>query len=219
MSGNEVEHDLNEVITSYPLLTPFHEGGKQGLFGEIELKDDQGGIIEVYKVKLIFTELFPYRFPHVWEEGNLIPRIADRHVYPKTGNLCLAIEPEEIIICQYGISTIFFLDRVLLPRLAEEYEVNLGGVYQREYSHDHDGFWEYFQKHFKSEDANLVMGLLGAIVSRNLPKGYEKCICGSGEKFKKCHRKSASVLFPIGQKKLKLYLSILKDKVYSKSTI
>jgi hypothetical protein len=111
--------------------------------------------------------------------------------------------------CKHGITTRWFLDNVLVPRLAEEYIVNHGGKYGHEFSHGPLGDLEFYCQKFNTHKPAEVMRYLKLILDGGFPKSYEKCCCGSGVKFKKCHRVIFEDLKVLGNK----YISYEANKL------
>jgi hypothetical protein len=185
----ELKKDLSSACAHYPKLQIVELDGKLSLSGEVELLHPvEGEPIDTFSVDISFPDMFPFCFPKVLETSGKIERTQDRHVFPQTDNLCFAVEVEEHMKCRRGITTRWFLDTVLVPRLAEEYIVNNGGSYAHEFSHGPLGDFEFYFLKFKTKNPAHVIRFLKLILDGALPKHFERCSCGSGLKFKKCHR-------------------------------
>jgi hypothetical protein len=180
-----LEDDVKKAQGKYPLLA-FHS--PNFIKGTIELVS-QGIKLHDFQVEMKLPEMFPYCYPLVTETGGDIERIEDRHVYTNSSHLCLGVQADEIILCRFGQGLTWFLDKILTPRLAEEYLVMHDENYVKEYSHGWEGPWEYYQKRFGTNDRKLIVDLFEITLSNNLPNGLELCPCGSKRKFSKCHRK------------------------------
>ena len=181
-------NDLKEVLSKYTLLK--YHSNNRCLSGDIELISDTGKYIDIFNVDILIPEHFPKYFPKVIETEKKIPRTVSRHVIPKTNYLCLVIEIEEILICQHGITLLWFIDNVLVPRLCEEYRVNNGEKYQKEYSHDFGGTWEFLMKKLGVENPEIVLEFIKALANKKRPKGNTLCLCGSGKVYRLCHKTS-----------------------------
>lgn len=187
----ELKDDLMDTVKHYPLLGINENDGVLSLSGEIEIfHPTEKKVIDIFSLEINFTKNFPYCFPKVIETSGKIEKIIDRHVIVnKNNSLCFTVVAEELTICRLGITTRWFLDNVLVPRLAEEYLVNHGGKYAHEFSHGPLGDLEYYYQKFNIKDPKDVIGYLKFILKGEFPKHFERCICGSGLKFKKCHRR------------------------------
>lgn len=190
MSDSEWKSDVDAALVHYPKLRI--EGGLSArtLVGIIDVVDkDEDFPIGSFEVKIQYPPAYPKRLPRVWEIGGRIPHDINRHLFPKDWNMCFMFPAEEEAYCWTGISTLRFLNQVLVPRLADEYNVSSGGKYRSEYSHDPtEAAWQFYEKKFNTVDKSVIERLLQALTCGSLPKGFEACPCGSGLKFKKCHR-------------------------------
>ena len=181
--------ELENAIKYFPLLNIAETNGELSLIGEIELIHPiEKEIIDTFSVSIAFPPAYPSCFPKVIETSQKIERIANRHVFVDTNTLCFAVVAEERMKCRNEINLLWFLNTVLVPRLAEEYRVNNGERYSHEYSHGPKGDLEFYSEKFKTQSPVEVIRLLKLILVGGFPKPFEKCICGSDLKFKKCHR-------------------------------
>lgn len=184
-----LKDDLATAVHHFPLLRINEFNGELVLSGEIEiLHPVEDKLIDTFSVEISFPKKYPFCFPKVKETSMKIERTPDRHVFTNTNTLCFAVQTEELLTCKSGITLLWFLNNVLVPRLAEEFIVINGGKYAHEYSHGPLGDIEFYCEKFGIKEHNLVIHYLKLIVQGTLPKHYEKCSCGSGVKFKKCHR-------------------------------
>ena len=177
---NNLELDIKAVLGKYNLLQ--YDRQRRVLSGEIELVSESNIYIDTFEVEIKLLNPFPKCFPKVTELGGKIPRTPARHVYPKTNYLCFSVPIEENLLCKNGITLMWFIDKVLVPRLCEEYRVNNGAKYQKEYSHDFGGTWEFLMTKLGIIDPEVILSIIKALATKNRPKGNEKCPCGSGQK-------------------------------------
>lgn len=216
----ELRSDMNDAITYYPNLKVVETDGKLSLSGDVDLLHPIAKkVIDTFSVDISFPERFPYCFPKVVETSKKIERIQDRHIYTQNNSMCFAVLSEELLKCRFGITTRWFLNNVLVPRLAEEYLVNNGGEYAHEFAHGPWGDFQFYFKKFKIQNPVEVIRYLKLILTGGFPKHYEKCSCGSGIKFKKCHRIIFEELKSLGDKfinfeieKLEKFLEDVKAK-------
>ena len=213
---------MNNAIEHYPKLKIIEENGNFSLSGEVDiLHPIEKKCIDTFSVDISFPERFPRCFPRVVETSGKIERIPDRHIFVNDGfRLCFTVIVEELLKCRNGITTRFFLDNVLVPRLAEEYLVNNGGKYTHEFAHGNLGDFQFYFQEFKTENPNEVIRYLKMILQGGFPKHYALCSCGSGVKFKKCHRKNFEELKSIGDRfiifeieKLEKFIEAVKSKI------
>ena len=116
--------DIDLAIKFYPELQLTEYNEHIAVEGDIILRHDEIGEYDRYSVSISFPISYPRCFPKVVEESNKIPRMDNRHV--NTDNtLCLAVEPEERLICKNDITFKYFLDEVLVPHLSRETYRNL----------------------------------------------------------------------------------------------
>jgi hypothetical protein len=207
-----LDKDITEVLSKYKLLkyTPYNNC----LSGDIELLSDTGKYIDIFNLEIFIPDDFPKSFPKVIETEEKIPRIVSRHIIPKDNTLCLVVQIEELLICQNGITLLWFIDNVLIPRLCEEFRVNNGEKYQKEYSHDFGGTWEFLMKKLEVENPELVLKFIEALANKKKPKGNALCLCGSGNSYRLCHKKSVVSLQHLNNKILKILLDLLLKQPY-----
>lgn len=211
MSG--ITKDIDRALVNYPSLTRVVEDGFIRVRGFIPLIHPKKGEIDCYEVLIKFPQDFPKCFPKVIETSKKIPRIPDRHINPDY-TLCLAVEPEEKALTHNGISFKYFLDKVLVPHLARETYRESKGVYpDGEYAHGYDGIWEYYESILKNNDRKLIIKELELIVNSNWPERNQKCLCGSGKKFKKCHLYIWIDILKSGKNYIQKQIQILKINI------
>jgi hypothetical protein len=208
--------DIDDAIKDYPELEKIESGAELGVRGIIILNHPETGEYERYTVSISFPKCFPKCFPKVIEEGGKIPRIEDRHVN-SDNTLCLAVEPEERLICRHGITFKYFLDKVLVPHLCRETYRNLAGKYEDgEYSHGAEGLWEYFGQVLASTNKSRIVEDLEKMLHENWPGRNAQCFCGSSKKFKSCHLKKWRDLMLLGHEYLLSRLEVLKEDLQAK---
>lgn len=203
--------EFEAIKSQYPGLKIDRPNNK--IAGSIGLFDiDTGEMYDSYHVEIKFPETFPHCFPKVWEVGNKIPKEPNRHVN-EDGSLCLGVIQEEILITRYGISLVNFLERVLKPHLSRETYFEKKRKYPHgEYSHGIDGVLEFFFDKFDTSDPVRIVQILDRIISGDLPDRNERqCICGSENKFKKCHLNDVEEVSILGKERLKMFSKIIKD--------
>jgi hypothetical protein len=208
----DIKVDIKTILSDYPLLK--YDINNNVIFGEIELESDEGIFIDIFNIDIIIPPCFPKCFPYVIENESKIPRTVKRHVMPETNHLCLAVKTEESLLCKSGITLVWFFDKILIPRLCEEYRVSKGENYQNEYSHDFGGTWEYLMKFFKTESTELVLKFIHVLAEKKKPKGDKLCLCDSGKQFKDCHKKQLVQMLQLKNVEIKELYNVLKNTPY-----
>lgn len=179
---------LEEACNKYPNLRIKKNGEKLFLKGTIDIPNNMGEIEHSFLIEIHYKEGFPKIFPNLFEVGGDIPPLADWHKY-ENHRCCITVLPLEIIYCKNGITVSRFIAEYVIPYLANQCYRKLSGEYKNEFSHGIDGLIECYSEIFQTSDKRKWVEYIGyAFGYKALPiKGYEKCICGSGKKFKKCH--------------------------------
>lgn len=184
--SNINEAEIKEITRKYRLLRFLPPNILQG---QVDLIIN-GNMYHRFDLTVQIHPDHPFRFPIVWETGDDIPRTMDRHVFPKTGNLCFGVIAEERLVCKDGIRLAWFFDKVLLPRLADEFCVINGGEYQKEKSHGIVGDWEFYFSELNTQNPAFVLTILTLLKLVIPPKSTDPCPCGSGISFNTCHEKN-----------------------------
>lgn len=200
MARSLFEQHLPVAVAAYPNLQIIGEPGRQYLRGILDVPDGAGGVAHSYLVEITPVVHYPYRYPIAYEVGGDIPVGADNHKY-LDNHLCLGVDAEEIIQCHRGLVVVDFIEKVLIPHLANQYYHHLTGSYLQEYAHGNDGVRQYYKRLLGTSDvaiwAALFHASFGNHIERNAP-----CCCGSGKKFKKCHGAFVQSLQLIGKEQV-----------------
>jgi hypothetical protein len=183
---------LKQVETDFPkLVAILGSGEKMVLAGEIDIIDSEGKHWESYKIEIHHSDLFPKRFPRVFEVGDKIPKIGDWHIYEDTQSCCIKVLPEEMIICRDGISVLGFIKYQVLPYFFNQTHRRVEGYYVNgEYSHGFKGLVEFYSRILMTEDPRKLIRFISIVAKGEKPGRTHLCFCGSGDKFRKCHRNS-----------------------------
>ena len=179
--------------------------------GDLRIVDGTGKYWESFEVEIHCSVGFPFRFPAVFEVGNKIPRIADWHIYEDSHKCCIAVLPEEIIKCRNGISLIQFVEKEMLPYFFNQTHRRIEGYYVLgEYSHGVEGIFEFFDCELRcGKNPRKIISMIFQIADTERPAGSNNCFCGSGAKFRKCHRTAYDKLILLGQSQLRDFANLL----------
>jgi hypothetical protein len=178
------------------------------LDGTIPLIDEQGDIIDSYEISIIPLDDYPNNFPYVYEIAGRLPNNIDWHIYPD-GHFCIKASPEEKLICINGISLLSFIKEQVIPYLFNQNFREKFGYFLRERSHGLEGNLEFFKDIFKTEDLLKIKQYLGFILERAKPNRVALCFCGSGIKYRRCHRDAYQLLSPLPDSTIATYIRII----------
>jgi hypothetical protein len=126
------------------------------------------------------------------------------------GHCCIKAVPEEILLCKKGITLPWFIKEQVIPYFFNQKYKELNGFFLKERSHGVLGTIEYFCDHFNIKDVNLVLKLLIETQNAKERKSNSKCLCGSGRKFRKCHRRSLRALRVFSRKGIENFIDSIQ---------
>lgn len=214
MSSHDIfKSQLEEAQKQYPSLVEINIGGTPALKGIVSIVDRHGKHWDDYEIEIHCSERFPDEFPRLFETSGKIPRIGDWHVYEDTGSCCTKIPPEEILRCKKGITVTQYINEEVLPYLFNQTHRRVEGYYiNGEYSHGGLGLLEYYsQKLNTKDDFMYTLNLLKFIAMNDQPNRTSICFCGSGSKFRHCHKEAFIELKSLGKDVLvSHYLTMMK---------
>lgn len=183
--GKRLDHDQSLVALAYPGLRFRVNEDRVTLDGLLPL-EAECGIITKVQIRIDFLDNYPEREPLAYDASNRFPHIADRHFYTD-GRCCLwhplksmwqSEEPKGLIAFLDQVSV--FFDRQLIYDVTKTWP-------GPQYSHGFQGYQEVIvellggEPHLVNTFARALTGVSG--IGRN-----SLCPCGSGVKYKKCHR-------------------------------
>ncbi|WP_373496208.1 SEC-C metal-binding domain-containing protein [Aquiflexum sp.] len=175
-------------ISKYPRLKYVEE--KEGIptiQGELILKNDQGEEIDSYKIRIVCSQDYPFSFPKVFETGGRIPPNIEWHVHTDR-HACICTWPEELILCSQGIKLSYFIEGQVIPYFFNQKHRETFGFFFNERAHGIRGNLDFFKEEFRTNDLQLVFHCLQYIKRNKEPNRVHECFCGSGKKYRKCHR-------------------------------
>lgn len=213
MSNQEFIQDIPAAVAKYPELSIVDRDGTTILVGRMTIRDSTGKVWDKYDIEIHPTELYPYRFPLLYEVGGRIPRIIDWHIYGDTQSCCMDIRPSEIINCKTGLRLEELIPRFVIPYLANTTHRFKEGYYKNgEYSHGVKGLVEYYTAITKANDTNEMLRLLisfaKGVGTRTV---FHPCFCGSGRKLRNCHEELLHKLKSIDQEEVKKGIILMKE--------
>jgi hypothetical protein len=178
------------------------------LSGTLDLTDDNGLPVDAYKIKIYSGGRYPASFPMVFETDGRLPHNIEWHVFPD-GHCCIKSIPEEMLICKQGITLISFLEQELKPYFFNQIHRELKGYYLKERAHGMAGNIAYFKETFRTEDLISIARGLQYIKTHAEPNRVSRCFCGSGEKYRRCHRDAYRKFRLFTDEQLDMYMGLL----------
>ena len=185
---DKLKKDIALALEQYPKLALIERSGNlPSLKGQIDIIDDDT-TIETFDVLIQYTENFPNGYPLAYETGGRFPRFSpDLHIN-SDGTLCLNVEQEEALETRNGITTVVFIQKVLIPNLAWRVcRVEGLTTELEEHRHGVSGIIDSYQEKLKTDNVKLILVLLGKAALNQLPERNDMCFCGSEKKYKQCH--------------------------------
>lgn len=205
------EEQVTAVIEKYKELSYKNEDSIPCVFGSLVLTNEDGGVEDTFQIEIKAVADYPNRFPLVFETGGRVPRNVDWHVFEATGNCCIASPPEEIIICNYGLTLLSFIDNQVKNYFYSQIFRNQNGYFLKERSHGSKGWIEFFEETFMTNNIfNIEFGLHQIIEGKKIDR-VSLCFCGSGKKYRKCHKKSYDVLSKLSLENINYFLHALRE--------
>jgi hypothetical protein len=178
--------------------------GEPYLIGQLTLLDEEGGYVDSYHIRVVPTASFPFAFPHVYEIGGRIPANIDWHVFPD-GHCCLKSIPEEVLRCKGGIGLVDFLENEVKPYFFNQKFRELHGYFLKERAHGIRGNIEFFEELFRTSDRKKIEKGIKFVMQRDEPNRVSRCFCGSGRKYRKCHRETYRLLSKLTNQELEAF--------------
>lgn len=190
--------------------------GAPCLSGTIQLEVENSYVVDSYEIKIIAIPEYPYLFPHVFETGGRIPKNIDWHVYPD-GHSCFSSIPEEILFCKKGINLHYFIENQLKPYLFNQKYREDNGFFLKERPHGDEGTIQFFIEAFNTKDLLEISNGLRFIRQRKEPNRVSLCFCGSGKKYRKCHKTTYRMLDVFSDQELDFFINIILKYISSKT--
>lgn len=205
------EQEAKEVVEKYKELSFKIEDGVPCVFGSMHLYDEHGIIEDTFQIAIKAVLSYPKNFPFLFETGGRIPRNFDWHIFEQQGNCCIASPPEELIICNNGITLFSFIDNQVKNYFYSQIFRNQNGYFLKERSHGNKGWIEFFEETFMTSNIfNIEYGLNQIIEGKKINR-VSMCFCGSGKKYRKCHKKSYDILSKLSLDTITFFLHALKE--------
>lgn len=203
-----------EAISIHPKLSLVEKADTIILLGELDLIEQEVGIIDTYEIEIHPSPLFPYRFPYLYETGGRIPINIDWHRFEQTGHCCVKVTAEEIIICHRGISLKDYIQFQAIPYFFNQTFRRVNGYFLNERRHGVLGVVDFYFEELKTKDIYKMLRMLEFIRLCQEPYRVAKCFCGSGLKYRHCHRDSFRLLVQAGREQIQNDITDIKQALY-----
>ncbi|MGE5318163.1 MAG: hypothetical protein ACM3ME_09210 [Chloroflexota bacterium] len=197
MTSEEIfTSEAKEVILNYPKLTiGVSSNGTPIVLGKIDIIDSNDEFWESYDIEIHPSELYPARFPILFETSNKFPHNSEWHVNEGDDSCCVDVIQNEIIECNKGITFLNYMKSYVLPYFFNQTHRKKTGYYVNgEYSHGHEGSIEYYKNALGINDQLILFEILKLLYSDVDPDRRSKCFCGKDKKYRKCHREAFNSL-------------------------
>ena len=151
------------------------------------------GPMTEFSIKIELPNNYPKSLPRVFETGNRIPRIADRHVNPK-GDCCVTVW-EHWLACTTDKSFQAYLNGPLREFFLGQYLYEEKGRWPfGERSHGYSGLVEAYADVLGIENDHELLRYYLRLLSHDWPKGHWLCPCASGRILRRCHKERLALL-------------------------
>ena len=202
VSGDEIFLvEAMEACLAFPTLAVDDTGSKPILRGDLQVIDSNGHEWGRYEIEIHPSPEFPARYPALYETSGKIPRIGDWHIYEDTGACCVNVLPAEILRCRRGITVTEYIQEEVIPYLFNQTHRRVEGYYVNgEYGHGLIGVYEFYRDLFgKSHGILRMIELMREVTRLEKPQRTSTCFCGSGQKYRHCHKTAFEACTAIGR--------------------
>lgn len=181
-----LESMKQQLQDSYPTLHFAEREGKVFIRGGFPVGDGTENL-DWYQIEIEFKEDYPQSLPVVRETALRIPKIADRHVNPLDGSLCVGVPDSFYIDGTAKAPFIAFLEGPVRTFLLGNSMVEQGlGWPFGEWGHGWKGILEYYSQLLSASDPGVIAHLVLCALYPCI-KGHVACPCKSGRNFRRCH--------------------------------
>lgn len=207
----KLNDDIAATLEKFPGLTVCIVNSiPKKLSGIIEIHDDLGNYQGEFYVDIVIPDGYPNAFPQMFDSKNIFKCDPDRHMY-NTKQACLEINPQIHILAKKGVPIEHFTSHYVYPFLCAQLFYEIKGYWpSKAWSHGGAGLFQFYSTFFEMSDIDLIVFLLEQIERKPKPCRTNDCICGSGKKYRKCHKNQIEVIYDYDKFKLKFEIEQLK---------
>ncbi len=143
-------------------------------------------IEDYFNIAINISNDYPKILPTVREVDGRIPQYFHKYT---NACLCLEIPIEQRIIFNLQPTLLGYIENLLIPYLSSfHYWRKTGSMPYGERSHGGAGIIESYEARLKVKDQIAILGFL-FMLSTEIFLRRQKCLCGSGNRFCRCHEK------------------------------
>lgn len=194
--------EFASIKERYPKITSHFVNGKYYLQGSIDITGDSGEKYDEYEILIEFPVSYPSVFPVVFEKGGRIERVPDMHIN-NDGSCCLGTMASMFVLLKGKITLLDFMNELVVPYFANQTHKFFTGEYANgEFAHGVIGIYQFYSSTFGIDNLEKIIDLLLRVISGNLPKRNEPCMCKSEKKYKKCHLSAVRTLSKVSKEVL-----------------
>lgn len=171
------------IQKEYSDLRLVEASGKLVFRGSFPVRHE-GEDLDRFLIEISFPD-GPGKLPVVHEIGGRIPRIADRHVNPSTGDICTDVP--ELILLRGDYSLLGYLDGPVRNFFISQHLVEKGEPWPfGQWEHGRRGLIQAYGEILGVTGEDYIVRLLNTLDRKNL-KPHWLCPCESGRKIRHCH--------------------------------
>lgn len=149
--------------------------------------DAGAGRFEPVQIEMRFSACYPDEPPRVWERGGRWLPDPDRHIYVDDGDLCLGLPGVDLPLTTTPKDFEQFLGQ-LLVFLHDQFVFDALRKWPgKEWEHGYEtAFTQFVYETLGILTEGQARGL-GPLIGGPLPRPHNRCPCGSGFAFARCH--------------------------------
>jgi hypothetical protein len=176
-----------DLAREFPTLHVVVSGDLVVLKGAFEVRDG-AEVLDWYSVEIELLPDHPKCLPVVRETGGRIPWVLDPHHVLPNGRACVVLPDAYWLENATGeVSLLEYLRGPLHQYFVGQCLVETGDPWPRgEWAHGPKGMFEHYASVFGTQDVWAVCRLMFAALKPM--KGHLSCPCGSGHRYRRCHR-------------------------------
>ncbi len=149
--------------------------------------DAGAGRFEPVQIEMRFSERYPDELPRVWERGGRWVPDPDRHIYIDDGDFCLGLPGVDLPVTTTPDDFEHFLCQ-LLVFLHDQFIFDATNKWPgEEWAHGYEAAFTQFVCETLDIRTEREARALGPLVDGPQPRRHDRCPCGSGRAYARCH--------------------------------